>query len=89
MFLMSNNFDNFLQSVKVNFAEPLALLLLQIISILVVSRIFSFFLKKIGQPTVIGEILAGIALGPSLLGLFFPDADLSGFSLHYDNVDVL
>lgn len=71
---LSNNFDNFLQSVKVNFAEPLALLLLQIISILVVSRIFSFFFKKIGQPTVIGEILAGIALGPSLLGLFFPDA---------------
>lgn len=70
---LSNNFDNFLQSVKVNFAEPLALLLLQIISILVVSRIFSFFFKKIGQPTVIGEILAGIALGPSLLGLFFPD----------------
>jgi Kef-type K+ transport system membrane component KefB len=70
----SNNFDNFLQSVKVNFAEPLALLLLQIIAILIVSRIFSFFFKKIGQPTVIGEILAGIALGPSLLGLFFPDA---------------
>jgi Kef-type K+ transport system membrane component KefB len=29
--------------------------------------------KKIGQPTVIGEIIAGIVLGPSLLGMYFPD----------------
>jgi len=29
-------------------------------------------MNKIGQPTVIGEIIAGIFLGPSLLGLFFP-----------------
>lgn len=28
---------------------------------------------KIGQPAVIGEILAGILLGPSFLGIFFPD----------------
>jgi hypothetical protein len=27
---------------------------------------------KIGQPTVIGEIIAGIVLGPSLLGMYFP-----------------
>jgi Kef-type K+ transport system membrane component KefB len=28
--------------------------------------------KKIGQPTVIGEIIAGNVLGPSLLGMYFP-----------------
>jgi Kef-type K+ transport system membrane component KefB len=28
--------------------------------------------QKIGQPSVIGEIIAGIVLGPSLLGLYFP-----------------
>ncbi len=32
------------------------------------SRFFGFLFTKIGQPTVIGEILAGIVLGPSLLG---------------------
>lgn len=29
--------------------------------------------QKIGQPTVIGEIIAGIALGPSFLGMYFPE----------------
>jgi len=57
-----------------NIAEPAAMLLLQIISILIVSRIFGYLFAKIGQPTVIGEILAGIVLGPSLLGYFYPDA---------------
>lgn len=56
-----------------NTAEPLAMLLLQIISILTVSRLFGYFFSKIGQPTVIGEILAGIILGPSLLGHFCPE----------------
>ena len=69
-----NNFQHFKTSILNNIAEPAAMLLLQIISILIVSRIFGFFFAKIGQPTVIGEILAGIVLGPSLLGYFYPDA---------------
>lgn len=56
-----------------NLVHPLSILILQIISIIVVSRIFGYIFNKIGQPTVIGEIVAGIALGPSLLGLFFPE----------------
>lgn len=54
--------------------HPLPLLLLQIISILIVARIFSSVFKYFGQPGVIGEIMAGIALGPSVLGYFFPEA---------------
>ena len=50
------------------------MLLLQIISILIVSRLFGYIFVKMGQPTVIGEILAGIVLGPSLLGYFYPQA---------------
>lgn len=57
-----------------NLMEPAAMILLQIIAILVVSRIFSSLFAKIQQPTVIGEILAGIVLGPSLLGMVFPGA---------------
>lgn len=67
-------FHSFKLSLLNNIAEPAAMLLLQIISILIVSRIFGYLFKKIGQPTVIGEILAGIVLGPSLLGYFYPDA---------------
>lgn len=28
---------------------------------------------RIGQPTVIGEMIAGIVLGPSLIGMYFPE----------------
>jgi Kef-type K+ transport system membrane component KefB len=69
-----NNLTMFRHSILNNIAEPAAMLLLQIISILIVSRIFGYLFAKIGQPTVIGEILAGIVLGPSLLGYFYPDA---------------
>jgi Kef-type K+ transport system membrane component KefB len=29
--------------------------------------------RKIGQPSVIGEMIAGIVLGPSLVGMYFPE----------------
>ncbi|MCK7527979.1 MAG: cation:proton antiporter [Ignavibacteriales bacterium] len=60
--------NNFIQ----NFHHPLAILILQILSIILVARLFGWLMTKIGQPTVIGEIIAGIVLGPSLLGLLFP-----------------
>ena len=63
----------FLSSLFHNLKHPLALLLLQIITIVLVARIFGWIFRKIGQPTVIGEIIAGIVLGPSLFGLYFPD----------------
>jgi Kef-type K+ transport system membrane component KefB len=53
--------------------HPLAILLAQILTIVLVARFFGWFFKKIGQPTVIGEILAGILLGPSLVGMYFPE----------------
>ncbi|MXV17252.1 cation:proton antiporter [Hufsiella ginkgonis] len=52
--------------------SPLGLLLLQIIAILVVARIFGALIARIGQPPVIGEMIAGIVLGPSLLGRLLP-----------------
>jgi Kef-type K+ transport system membrane component KefB len=55
-----------------NFHHPLAILLLQIITIIFAARTFGFLFNQIGQPTVIGEILAGIFLGPSFLGNWFP-----------------
>jgi Kef-type K+ transport system membrane component KefB len=54
--------------------EPLSILLLQIIVILIASRLISSLFRKIGQPSVIGEMVAGIILGPSLLGMLFPNA---------------
>jgi K+:H+ antiporter len=53
--------------------EPLTTLLMQIIVILIVARLVSILFSKIGQPSVIGEMVAGILLGPSLLGVLFPE----------------
>lgn len=52
--------------------SDLGILLLQIIVILVTCRIFGWLFSRIGQPTVVGEIVAGIVLGPSILGNIFP-----------------
>lgn len=56
-----------------NIHHPLTLLMLQMVIILLVSRIFVLIFKKMNQPLVVGEILAGIFLGPSIIGYFFPD----------------
>jgi Kef-type K+ transport system membrane component KefB len=51
--------------------EP-GLLILQLIIIMAVARLSGFLFQRIGQPMVVGEIIAGIALGPSFLGAFAP-----------------
>jgi Kef-type K+ transport system membrane component KefB len=71
--LKSSYFTQFLQSIEYNLSHPVGLILAQIITILIVSRIFAFIFHKIHQPSVIGEIIAGIALGPSLLGVISPE----------------
>ena len=63
----------FLHSLLQNIGHPLAILLAQIVTIILVARLFGWICKKIGQPSVIGEILAGIVLGPSLVGMYFPE----------------
>lgn len=63
----------FLDAFFHNFSHPLAILLLQIVTIILVARLFSWGCRKIGQPAVIGEIAAGIVLGPSLVGMYFPE----------------
>lgn len=45
------------------------LVLLDIAVIVVTARLFGKVARRLGQPAVIGEVVAGIALGPSLLGL--------------------
>lgn len=50
-------------------------ILLQLIVILLVVQLFGYGCKLLGQQWVIGEILAGLALGPSLLGLFLPHVE--------------
>ncbi len=75
----NNQWVEFLDSMLHNLQHPLAILLGQIITIIIVARFFGWIFRKIGQPTVIGEIIAGIVLGPSLLGMYFPEFSLALF----------
>lgn len=68
-----SQWDEFILSMQHNLQHPLAILLAQIVTIILVARMFGWFFSKIGQPTVIGEIIAGIALGPSFLGYYYPE----------------
>ncbi len=53
--------------------------IIALVAVIALGRLLGWLLKFLGQPPVMGEVLAGIALGPSLLGAFSPAA--SGFVL--------
>jgi Kef-type K+ transport system membrane component KefB len=61
------------QLLKESITHDLSILIIQIVTILAVSRAIGLLFARIGQPTVIGEILAGILLGPTLLGAWQPE----------------
>lgn len=47
-------------------------LLLQLAAMLIIARVFAEAARKLKQPAVVGEIIAGIILGPTILGTFLP-----------------
>jgi Kef-type K+ transport system membrane component KefB len=51
-------------------AEILPFLLLDLAIIIVAARVLGSAARRIGQPAVIGEITAGILMGPTILGRF-------------------
>ncbi len=59
--------------------SALTLLLAQMAVIIALSRVVALITSRLGQPRVIAEILAGIMLGPSLLGLLSHDAMITLF----------
>jgi len=50
-----------------------ALLLLQLAAILFAARLCGMALKRFGQPAVIGEMVAGLLLGPLAFGAWLPE----------------
>ena len=60
-----------------------AIFLAQLIVLMIVGRLFGEGMTRIGQPAIFGQLLAGVALGPSLFGallpglyaVVFPDSD--------------
>lgn len=68
-----STWDNFKEAFQTNLHHPLALLLAQIVTIILAARFLGWICIKIKQPSVIGEMVAGIILGPSLVGMYFPE----------------
>ncbi|HEY7704442.1 MAG TPA: cation:proton antiporter [Acidimicrobiia bacterium] len=68
-----------MQEVGATFGPPLSehqilVLLVQLALLVGVARLFGFAMRAIGQPAVIGELAAGILLGPTVLGRVAPRA---------------
>jgi Kef-type K+ transport system membrane component KefB/nucleotide-binding universal stress UspA family protein len=69
---IKNGTWTFFRDVFSNLHNTLGVLLLQIVVIIIVARLMGYLFQKMEQPVVIGEILAGILLGPSVLGFVSP-----------------
>jgi Kef-type K+ transport system membrane component KefB len=71
---VSTDFASEWTALRENIEAPLGRLLLQFIVILAATRSVGAIFRRFGQPAVIGEMAAGILLGPSLLGWLWPEA---------------
>ena len=60
--------------------SPTTLLLLQLVVVLVAARICGWIANRLGQPSVVGEMAAGVLLGPIVLGALAPDLSAVLFS---------
>lgn len=60
-------------------AHSEALFLFQIVLLVVVGRLFGELMVRIGQPSIMGQIIGGILLGPSVLGYFAPGVEAAIF----------
>lgn len=63
---------SFFSALRENFQDPLPRLLIQLILIVLLARVCGTLARRAGQPAVIGEMIAGILLGPSLAGWLCP-----------------
>ncbi|MDN5939283.1 MAG: cation:proton antiporter [Salinisphaera sp.] len=62
-------------------------LLVQLAVILLAARVFAKLFRLVHQPGVVGEIAAGLALGPSLLGMLWPEAFAAIFHPQLQTLD--
>ncbi|CAB4933275.1 unannotated protein [freshwater metagenome] len=69
-----------LPSIPLASAGPTAGILFALFGVLLAAKLGDELFKRIGQPTLIGEILAGIVIGPSVLGLVDPGETLQVFA---------
>jgi Kef-type K+ transport system membrane component KefB len=83
LFAETSGTDAWLHALRhVSVEEVLLPLLFQLGVIVLAARLFGVLFRRLRQPTVIGEIAAGLVLGPSVLGHFFPGVFNAVFHPH-------
>ena len=65
---------------RTTFAKLVAAFFLAVAIVLFIARLFGILAVRVGQPRVMGEVVAGICLGPSVLGAISPDLQAAIFS---------
>ena len=55
-----------------SFGHTIAAFLLAVAIVMLIARLFGIAAVKLGQPRVMGEVVAGITLGPTILGALAP-----------------
>lgn len=87
--LRDSHAGSFLSDVAIRLREPLVILLLQLLVVVALAKLCGKLSVRMGQPAVFGEMIAGIVLGPSVLGAvgpelqswLFPTESLGGLKL--------
>ena len=67
-------------SLPIAAASPAAGVLIDLAIILAAAKLGDEIFKRIGQPAIVGEILAGLIIGPSVIGLVAPSEVLDVFA---------
>jgi Kef-type K+ transport system membrane component KefB/nucleotide-binding universal stress UspA family protein len=57
-----------------------ALFIAQIVLLLLISRLLGELMQRVGQPAVMGQLVAGVLLGPSVFGALWPEAQHALFA---------
>lgn len=65
------------------------MLLVQIAVLLAMARFLGEIMRKLKQPPVVGELMAGVVLGPSILGVLWPEAQHTIFPRDQHLADLL
>ncbi|MCG9876322.1 MAG: cation:proton antiporter [Leptospiraceae bacterium] len=72
-FNLNTDSKGFFIAIEHSINDSIGKLLLQILVILCTAKALSYLLSYFKSPSVIGEMISGLLLGPSFLGLFFPE----------------
>jgi Kef-type K+ transport system membrane component KefB len=61
------------------FGKTLAVFFIAVVVVILIARLFGIAAAKLGQPRVMGEVLAGISLGPTVFGAIDPSLQATVF----------